>query len=82
MSHKPAIKQFLLENFLFTDDAGALGDADPLIRSGILDSTGVHELVLYLEETWNLRIAPEEMLPANFETVEAVDAFLGRKLAA
>lgn len=82
MPHKQAIKQFLLENFLFTDDTSALDDAQSLIRSGILDSTGIHELVVHLEQTYGLSIEPQEMLPANFETVDAVDAFVSRKLAA
>lgn len=75
------IKQYLLENFLFSTDESALGDGDSLIRGGILDSTGIHELVLFIEEEFQLTVAPEEMTPANFDSVEAVDAFVARKRA-
>lgn len=76
------IRKYLLENFLFSTDDDALNDADSLIRSGILDSTGIHELVLFIEEEFAIAIAPEEMTPANFDSIEAVDAFVARKRAA
>lgn len=82
MAPKHRIRQYLLENFLFSGDHDALPDDAPLLGSGILDSTGVHELVMFLEETWNVAVAPDEMVPANFHNVDAVDAFLARKLAA
>ncbi len=73
------IRRYLLENFLFSTDDGALGDRDSLIRSGILDSTGIHELVLFIEEEFGIAVAPEEMTPANFDSVEAVDGFVSNK---
>lgn len=79
MQQRQRIKHYLLENFLFSSDESALGDQDSLIRSGILDSTGIHELVMFIEETFGIAIAPEEMVPANFDSIEAVDAFVARK---
>lgn len=79
MAQRQAIKRYLLENFLFSDDENALGDGDSLIRSGILDSTGIHELVLFIEEEFRITVAPEEMVPANFESIEAVDRFVSNK---
>lgn len=81
MPQRQAIKRYLLENFLFSSDDTALADGDPLIRSGILDSTGIHELVLFIEEQFQISVAPEEMVPANFDSVEAVDGFVSAKLA-
>ena len=78
---RKAIKRYLLENFLFSTDENALGDGDSLIRSGILDSTGVHELVLFIEEEFKIVVAPEEMVPANFDSIEAVDRFVSDKRA-
>jgi acyl carrier protein len=75
------IRRYLLENFLFSTDESALGDSDSLIRSGILDSTGIHELVLFIEEEFDIAIAPEEMTPANFDSVAAVDGFISNKRA-
>lgn len=81
MQRRHLIKQYLLENFLFTNDDGALGDGDSLINSGILDSTGIHELVLFIEEEFHIVVAPEEMTPANFENLVAIDAFVAGKAA-
>lgn len=81
MQPRQLIKQYILSNFLFTDDQNALGDQDSLVRGGILDSTGIYELIMHIEETFKLSIAPEEMVPDNFDTLDAMDAFIARKLA-
>ena len=82
MDHRQQVRQFVLKNFLFTDDANALTDGDSLIGAGIVDSTGILELIGFLEETHGIRIAPEEMVPANFDSIDAISAFLARRLAA
>lgn len=76
------IKRFILENFLFSDDDNALAAGDSLIRGGVIDSTGIAELITYIEEQFGIQVEPAEMVPANFETLECVDAFVARKLAA
>ena len=81
MQPRQQIKQYILTNFLFTSDESAIGDHDSLVRGGILDSTGIYELILFVEETFGLTIAPEEMIPDNFDTLEAMDAFIARKRA-
>ena len=82
MQARQIIKDYILKNFLFSDDQNAIGDQDSLVRGGILDSTGIYELILFVEETFKFTIAPEEMVPDNFDTLEVMDAFIGRKLAA
>ena len=81
MQQKQQIKQFILENILFSDDPTAIGDQDSLIRGGIIDSTGIHELIFFLEDQFKLQIVPEEMTPANFDTIDTVDEFVTRKRA-
>ena len=81
MQQRQLIKQFVLENFLFSDDPAAIDDQDSLIRTGIVDSTGIHELIFFLEDKFQLRIVPEEMIPANFDSIQTVDDFVSRKLA-
>ncbi|MBL8262492.1 MAG: acyl carrier protein [Xanthomonadaceae bacterium] len=81
MSHRQTIKRYILKNFLFSDDDSAIGDQDSLVRGGVLDSTGIYELILFVEEEFKLSIAPEEMVPENFDTLESMDAFIQRKLA-
>ncbi len=81
MDHRRQIKHYVLKNFLFTEDESAVADADSLIKKGIVDSTGILEIITHLEETFAIQVAEEEMIPANFESIDAMTAFLGRKLA-
>lgn len=81
MDQRQRIRKFVLENFLFSDDESALDDEGSLIRSGILDSTGIHELIMFIEEQFGLTVTPEEMVPANFDSIRTVDEFVTRKRA-
>ena len=76
------IRDYIEQNFLFGDDGSSLDDAAPLIERGILDATGVVELVLFLEETYGITIAESELEPEHFETVDAIVAYVAGKLAA
>lgn len=82
MQQRQQIKNYILENFLFSDDNAAIGDEESLIDSGVMDSTGFHELIMFLEEAFELAIKPDEMVPANFDSIQTVDGFVTRKLAA
>ena len=82
MDHKKQIKRFVLENFLFTDDENALANGESLIQKGIVDSTGMLELISHLEETCAIKVENAEMIPANFDSIDAIGAFVARKLAA
>ena len=81
MEHRQQIKRFVLQNFLFTEDENAVADHESLITKGIVDSTGILELISHLEETYGISVAEDEMVPANFESIDNVTAFLSRKLS-
>lgn len=81
MERRRQIKRFIIQNFLFSEDETTLGDEDSLIQGGIVDSTGIHELVLFLEENFRISVTPDEMTPATFESVQSVDRFVTAKLA-
>lgn len=76
------LRSFLLDNYLFTDDESALDDQSSFLEEGTLDSTGILELVMFLEETFGIKIADEEMVPDNLDSVAAALAFVQRKQAA
>src|SRR3546814_13431034 len=59
MGRRQEIKQFILGNFLFTDDDSAFTDDTSLIQQGIVDSTGILELIVFIEETWPVRVPAE-----------------------
>lgn len=82
MGRRQQIKQFILHNFLFTDDDSALADDTSLIKQGIVDSTSILELILFIEEAWPVHVPPEDMTPANFDSLEAIGRYLDGRLAA
>jgi len=76
------LRAFLMENFLLGDDLRTLpGDAS-LIEAGIIDSTGVLELVGFLERTYGLRIADHELVPENLDSIDRVVRFVESKRSA
>lgn len=81
MSLNNEIKLFILQNYLFTDDQSVLADEESLMQKGIIDSTGILELVNHLEDTYALKVADEEMVPENLDTIANIVAFVERKRA-
>jgi len=79
MSHRTEIQLFVVENFLFGDGA-RLQDDTSLHEEGIIDSTGVLEVILFLEQTYHIHIEDEELVPQNLDSVINIDRFLERKL--
>jgi acyl carrier protein len=75
------IRKFILNSFLFSDDELLLQDGDSLLERGILDSTGVLELVAFLEEEFGASIGDDELVPENLDSVSNILAFLERKVA-
>ena len=79
MSAKAKIKNYILENYLFTDDQSALKDGDSFLQEGIIDSTGILEVVFFLEEEFGVKVEDEEMVPENLDSVNNLVAFVERK---
>ncbi len=79
MSAKAKIKNYILENYLFTDDQNALKDGDSFLQQGIIDSTGILEVVFFLEEEFGVKVEDEEMVPENLDSVNNLVAFVERK---
>jgi len=73
------IRHFILSSFLFTDDESKLKNDDSLLERGIMDSTGVLELVAFLESQFGIKVADDELLPENLDSVDRVSAFIARK---
>ena len=78
---KETIKTFIIENFLFGSEDG-LKDETSFLEEGIIDSTGILELVTFLEEEFSIAIEDEELVPENLDSINNVTAFLDRKIAA
>ena len=69
MSIEHLIRHYILENFLFTNDNGQLEDHVSFLEEGIVDSTGVLELVMFVEETFGVSVKDEDIVPENFDSV-------------
>jgi len=72
------IRHFIVENFLFGDDDGLDADTS-FLENGIIDSTGILELVTFLDETFNIEIADEELVPENLDSINSIVSFLSHK---
>lgn len=75
------IRHFIRESFLFGGD-DELRDDDSFLEMGIVDSTGVLELVAFLESEWDLSIDDAELVPENLDSVDNIVGFLDRKQTA
>jgi len=75
-----AVRGFIGENFLFRDDGDAITHDASLLDAGIIDSTGVLELVSFLETTFSIEVQDDEMLPENLDSIRAITSYVSRKL--
>lgn len=75
------IRAFVVTNFLFGKDNGLADDAS-FLEQGIIDSTGVMELVAHLEKEYGIKVEDAELVPDNLDSVRAVAAFVAQKQAA
>jgi acyl carrier protein len=80
MQIEQQLRQFLVENFLFGRDAD-LTSGTSLLEHGIVDSTGMLELVAFLEETFAITVADHELIPENLDSIANLVAFVERKQA-
>lgn len=74
-----SIRRFILENYLFTDDQAQLGLDDSLLGRGIVDSTGMLEIILFIEEQLGVKVADTEMVPEHLDSVNRIAAFVNSK---
>jgi acyl carrier protein len=81
MTIEKQIKQYVAENFLFSDDGYTLPEEASFLEEGIVDSTGVLELILFVEETYGITVANEDVLPENFDSVTKLATFIRRKMS-
>ena len=78
---KSRVREFIVSNFYVPDPAG-LGDAQSLLDSGIMDSTGVFDLIAFLESTYGFKVRDEEMLPDNLDSLDHIASYVARKQSA
>jgi len=81
MTIEEQVRQYIADNFLFSEDGYQLSDDVSFLEEGIVDSTGVLELVMFVEETFDVTVEDEEIVPENFDSVSRLAAYIRRKVA-
>lgn len=74
------VRDFILENCLFTTDTSALGLDDSLLENGIVDSSGMMEIIFFIEERLGVAMRDHEMIPDNLDSVNKITKFVQGKL--
>ena len=80
MDVKQQVRDFITSNFYVADGA-SLGDNASLLEGGIIDSTGVLEVITFVEESFGIAVKDNEMLPDNLDSIECIANFVNRKRA-
>ena len=82
MSTEETMRNYILENYLFTDDQSALSNSDSFMEKGIIDSTGILEVIHFLEDEMGITVEDEDMIPENLDSIDNIVAFVNSKKAA
>ena len=80
MNIPETIREFILKNFMFNNNPDQLNDTQSFLETGIIDSTGILELVSFIEEQYNIIIEDEELIPDNLDSVINVVNYIKKKL--
>ena len=75
---KQQMRSFLEENYMF-GQAFSFQDSDSFLENGIIDSTGVLQMVTFLEETYGITVDEGELIPENLDSIDNIAAYLNRK---
>lgn len=79
MAIEERLRTFIQNNFLLGDKNRAIKKDESFLQSGIIDSTGVLELVNFIEETYKIKVEDEELVPENLDSIQNLIAYIQRK---
>lgn len=74
-----SLREFIKKNFLFGQEA-SFSDLDSFLEQGIIDSTGVLELVAFIEDRYQIAVDDTELVPENLDSIGNLERFIGNKL--
>jgi acyl carrier protein len=77
--HERELRQYVIDNFLFGQGGSELKNDDSFMERGIVDSTGVLELVAFLEEKFQVKVEDEDLIPANLDSINNLLLYLKKK---
>jgi len=76
------VRKYLIHNFLFDDESSMPPDEASLLRQGIIDSTGVLDLLMFVEDEFGITVADEDVKPDNFDSIDCIVRYIESKTAA
>ncbi len=76
---KTQVRRYIDDNFIMGSGSAPFADADSLLDLHIVDSTGILELILFLEETFGIQVQDADMVPENLDSLNAIEAYVQRK---
>lgn len=79
MELEAQIRRYIAENFLFSDDGYPFDDDTSFLSEAIIDSTGVLELVMFVEENFGIAVSNDDLVPDNFDSVANLAGYIRRK---
>ncbi len=79
MDTNTTIKEFIEKSFLYKKDKKNVSSDEPLLDSGLIDSTAIFELVGFVERQFNIEVTDEDIVPENFETINQIVQFVDGK---
>jgi acyl carrier protein len=74
------VRAYVVDHFLFGQGGDKLGREDSFLEKGLIDSTGVLEVVMFLEERFGIKVQDEELVPDNLDSLARIARFVERKL--
>ncbi len=81
MNIEEQIRQFILQNLYYAEDT-ILGEDDSFLETGVVDSTGVMELVAFIDAEYGVKAAPSELVVENFDSIRRLADFVRKKMPA
>jgi len=76
------VREFIKDNFMYRDDRAELTDSESLLDAGLIDSTGILELVAFIETEFSIQMADTDIVPDNLDSVETIVRYIEDKIGA
>lgn len=73
------VREFIEDNFMYRDDREKLADTESLLEAGLIDSTGILELVAFIETEFSIQMADADIVPENLDSLETIVRYVERK---
>jgi acyl carrier protein len=78
ISNKETIRKFIVKEIAKKEEHMHVSDQENIVETGLIDSLGIMQLVLYLEKEFLIKVKDEDIIPEHFESIDAISAYIGK----